>query len=52
LPGRTAEGFAYFIVSDSKIDLSDNESNLKDLLLRIKATDEKSESINDFEFEL
>jgi hypothetical protein len=50
LPGKTAEGFAYFILSDTKIDFSEQKTNLKDLLLRLKVTDETAQSTNDFEF--
>jgi hypothetical protein len=52
LPGKTAEGFAYFKLSDSKINVSDNKINFKDLLLRIQATDEVTQSIHSFEFGL
>jgi hypothetical protein len=45
LPGKTAEGFAFFKLSDSKI-------NLKDLLLRVQATDEGAQSTHSFEFGL
>jgi hypothetical protein len=40
LPGKTAEGFAYFKLSDSKTNVSENKINLKNLLLCIQATDE------------
>jgi hypothetical protein len=52
LPGKTAEGFAFFKLSDSKINVSHNKINLKDLLLRIQATDEVTQSIHSFEFGL
>jgi hypothetical protein len=52
LPGKTAEGFAFFKLSDSKIDLSDNKVNLRDLLLRVQATDEGAQLTHDFEFGL
>ena len=45
LPGKTAEGFAFFKLSDSKI-------NLKDLLLRVQVTDEGTQLTHDFEFGL
>jgi len=52
LPGKTAEGFAFFKLSDSKIDLSEKKVNLKDLLLRLQATDEGTQLTYDFEFSL
>jgi hypothetical protein len=52
LLGKTAEGFAFFKLSDSKINLSDNKVNLEDFLLRIQATDEGAQSTHDFEFGL
>jgi hypothetical protein len=50
LPGKTVEGFAYFKLSDSKTNISENKINLKDLLLRIQATDEATQSTHNFEF--
>ena len=52
LPGKTAEGFAFFKLWDSKIALSDNKTSLEDLLLRIQATDEGTQLTDDFEFGL
>jgi hypothetical protein len=52
LPGKTAEGFAFFKVSNSKINLADNQVIFKDLLLRIQATDEGAQSTHDFDFGL
>jgi len=52
LPGKTAEGFAYFKLADGKINLSDDKTNLKELLLRVQATDEGAQSTHSFEFGL
>jgi hypothetical protein len=52
LPGKTIEGFAFFKLSDTKIDLADNKTNLKDLMLRVHVTDQGTESTNSFEFSL
>lgn len=52
LPGKTAEGFAFFKLSDSRIDLSDSKINLKDLLLSIQTTDEGTQATHGFEFGL
>jgi hypothetical protein len=52
LPGKTAEGFAYFKLADGKIDLSDGKINLNELLLSVQASDESAQSIQSFEFGL
>jgi hypothetical protein len=52
LPGRSAEGFAYFKISENKIDDTDNKIELKDLLLSLQATDEGTQAAESFEFVL
>jgi hypothetical protein len=52
LPGKSAEGFAYFKLSNDKIDSSDNKINFRELLLNLQATDEGAQSTHSFEFGL
>lgn len=52
LPGKTASGFAYFKIADGKIDLSNGNNMMKNLLLAIQVTDEGAQSACDFQFDL
>jgi len=52
LPSKTAGGFAYFKISDTKIDLSNLNGEMKNLALIIQVTDESEESTCDFQFDL
>jgi hypothetical protein len=51
-PGKTTGGFAYFKISDGKIDPSSVNDKMKDLVLAIQATNEHTQSACDFQFDL
>lgn len=52
LPGKTANGFAYFKIADSSIDLSSVKSMMRNLVLAIQVTDMGAQSVCDFQFSL
>jgi hypothetical protein len=52
MPGKSAEGFAFFRVRDGKMDVKDLKTSLQDLSLKIQVTDESSGSTDDVEFGL
>jgi len=53
LPGRTVSGFAYFMVSDTKlVQGRDMPGSLGDLLLRAQVADQETAAIHDFEFRM
>lgn len=51
-PGKSAEGFAFFKLSNSNIYLSDNKADLRDLVLHLQVTDESAQLTKDFELGL